>query len=410
MKKKILVLLLILTLCVSPVASADWNSFQGDIYHTAYQDDASDFVTNLWIFNMESPIIGSPAIFEDNLYVASQNGLLKCIDLEDGSEIWSLELDNTTLASPVIDNGTLYIGSTETFYAIDCENGKIIWQTDISGIEDAAFIYDGIVYVASGEHIYGLNNDTGEVELDANISGDVSSSLLIVNDTIYVGSDDTKLYALDLSGNVKWTYTTGNTIESTPAYGDGKIIFGSNDGNLYVLNESDGNLVFKVNLDNCVRSSATVDEYNNNIFVGSDAGNLTCIDLRDGTIKWSKNTGAAVQSTPAINGENVAFGSNNGVGYILNIYTGAEVFTYNPGTLLFNSPITSSPVIYGNTLIFTSQDGYVYSLNIDKHEVPTSIFLYYVLAILIVAIVVVTIIIRRSKGKGKKNKSKNERK
>ncbi|MCQ2972029.1 MAG: PQQ-like beta-propeller repeat protein [archaeon] len=107
MKKKILIILLILALCISPVASAEWDFFQGDIHHTGYHKDSSDFVTNLWIFNMESPIIGSLAINGSNMYVASENGLLKCIDMSEGSEKWSVELDNKTLASPVTDNETV---------------------------------------------------------------------------------------------------------------------------------------------------------------------------------------------------------------------------------------------------------------------------------------------------------------
>ena len=73
--------------------------------------------------------------------------------------------------------------------------------------------------------------------------------------------------------------------------------------------------------------------------------------------------------------------------------------------MLFNSPITSSPVIYGNSLFFAGHDGYVYALNIYKHEVPASIFLYYVLAIIviiIVAIVVVSQVRKKHRKKGKK--------
>ena len=149
------------------------------------------------------------------------------------------------------------------------------------------------------------------------------------------------------------------------ANADGKIIIGSDDDSLYALNETNGDLCWDYDLNNKVKSSPCIDEYNNNVYIGSDEGNLTCLDLRDGTFKWSHATGAPVQSTPAIKEELIAFGSNDGTGYVLNKYTGEEEFTYNPGTILFNSEITSSPVINGNSLFFADHSGHVYSLNID---------------------------------------------
>ena len=97
----------------------------------------------------------------------------------------------------------------------------------------------------------------------------------------------------------------------------------------------------------------------------------------------------------------MAFGSNNGYLYVLNKYTGAEEFTYNPGTILFNSAITSSPVINGNSLIFGDDSGQVYSLNIEKYEVPGSMQLFMSLGVLVVLIVVVVVVVVKFRGRNK---------
>ena len=36
-------------------------------------------------------------------------------------------------------------------------------------------------------------------------------------DVIYVGSDDNKVYALNPDGTLKWSYTTGSAVYSSPA-------------------------------------------------------------------------------------------------------------------------------------------------------------------------------------------------
>ena len=177
------------------------------------------------------------------------------------------------------------------------------------------------------------------------------------------------------------------------------IVFGSTDGNVYCLNKSEGDLVWKVDLNDRIISSPTVDEHDSNVFIGSDEGNMTCLDVRDGTVKWSHSTGDKVQSTAAIKDNLVAFGSNNGYLYVLNKYTGAEEFIYNPGTILFNSAITSSPVINGNSLFFGDDSGNVYSLNINKYEVPGSTQMFYSIAVLIIVIIVAIVVVRKVKGR-----------
>ena len=205
-----------------------------------------------------------------------------------------------------------------------------------------------------------------------------------------------KIYAVDInSKDVDWEYTTGDSIYSSPSYGDEKIFVGSDDGSIYAINESDGKLDWKVDLNNKVRSSPTIDEYDNNIFIGSDEGNLTCLDIRDGTVKWSHSTSSPVRSTAALKENQVVFGSNDGSAHVLNKYSGIEDFSYNPGCMLFNSPVTSSPAINGNSLFISGNDGYLYSLNIEKNEAPASVFLYYTLAILAILLVVIIVVVRK---------------
>jgi outer membrane protein assembly factor BamB len=65
----------------------------------------------------------------------------------------------------------------------------------------------------------------------------VSSSPSIGSDgTIYVGSHDRNIYAINSNGTLKWSYTTGNIVFSSPSIGsDGTIYFGSGDRNIYAI-------------------------------------------------------------------------------------------------------------------------------------------------------------------------------
>ena len=398
MYKKLLVGIIVCLLFISPIAAENWNSFGGGVDHNAFREEGSDFVTNLWTFNMESPIQSSPAIYKDYIYVVSGEGILKAIDMETGEEEWDLDLEAKTNSSPIIHSNRLYIGCEDGLKAININNHEIVWEYDCDNVASTPFFYKDVIYFGSDDgHLYGLNKD-GDVKLNKKLDGELKSSPIVVDDSIYIGSTNSKIYSISTDKHKNWEFTTGDEILSSPSYVNETVIFGSSDGNIYCLNKSEGELIWKVDLNNKVISSPTVDEHENSVYIGSDEGNLTCLDIRDGTIKWSHSTGDKVQSTPALKDKLVSFGSNNGVFYVLNKYTGAEEFTYNPGTILFNSAITSSPVINGNSLFFADTGGYLYSLNINKYEVPASIQLYYSLIVLIIVIVAI-VVVKKIKGR-----------
>lgn len=399
MYKKFLIGLIVALLCLSPIAAENWNSFQGGIDHSGYRDGGSDFVTNLWTFNMESPIHSSPAIYKDHVYYVSSEGILKAIDMETGEEEWDLDLEAKTNSSPIIHSNRLYVGCEDGLKAVNINSHKVVWDYDCDNVASAPVYYDDIIYFGSDDgHLYGVNED-GKTKFDKKLGAELKTSPIVVDDIIYVGSSNGKVYSIDTDKTKNWEFTTGDEILSSPAYVNKTIVFGSTDGNVYCLNKSEGDLVWKVDLNDRIISSPTVDEHDSNVFIGSDEGNMTCLDVRDGTVKWSHSTGDKVQSTAAIKDNLVAFGSNNGYLYVLNKFTGAEEFTYNPGTILFNSAITSSPVINGNSLFFGDDSGNVYSLNINKYEVPGSTQMFYSIAVLIIVIIVAIVVVRKVKGR-----------
>ena len=66
-------------------------------------------------------------------------------------------------------------------------------------------------------------------------SSSLFSAPLIVNDVALFGSDDFKLHAATLAGSLIWSFPTNGKVDSGPAESNGRIYFGSNDGNLYAL-------------------------------------------------------------------------------------------------------------------------------------------------------------------------------
>ena len=138
-----------------------------------------------------------------------------------------------------------------------------------------------------------------------------SSPAIGADGTIYMGSNDNKLHAVNPDRTPNWTYTTGDHVSSTPAIGaDGTIYVGSNDGKLYAFNP-DGTQEWNYTTEESVESSPAIGA-DGTIYVGSNDIKLHTVKP-DGTHKWTYTTGDNVYSSPTIGADGTIYvGSRDG--------------------------------------------------------------------------------------------------
>ena len=59
---------------------------------------------------------------------------------------------------------------------------------------------------------------------------------MVVGGTVYIGSGDHKMYALDAAtGKLRWAYRTGDWVISSPVVVGGTVYVGSGDHKVYAL-------------------------------------------------------------------------------------------------------------------------------------------------------------------------------
>lgn len=69
----------------------------------------------------------------------------------------------------------------------------------------------------------------------------IKSSPAVANDVVFVGTDDSKLYAFKAStGAALWSASTDKSIRSLPAVANGMVYVGSEDGKLYAFDAIKG--------------------------------------------------------------------------------------------------------------------------------------------------------------------------
>ncbi|HEX5218090.1 MAG TPA: M36 family metallopeptidase [Verrucomicrobiae bacterium] len=302
-----------------------------------------------------------------------------------------VEITNSTHASATIaPDGTAYIGSSDGwFYSLvndgtnkfmlsDPTNtflflGKIKWSfggmtTSQSFNSSPAIGPTGVVYVGCNDsNLYAIAS-SGTMIWRTNLGGEIVSSPALANDgTIYVGSGDGKLYAVNPDGTVKWsTSSTGSNILSSPAIAlSGTIYVGSMypTTNLYAFNPTNGAVLsgWPVTVTNGVHSSPAIGS-DGSIYVGGLDGKV-CAFTTNGTPKsgWPVTTGGAIWSSPAI--------GSNGVVYIGS--TDSNLYAINPNgttnwTYKTRGAVRSSPALGRDGTVFVGSDDFnLHVINAD---------------------------------------------
>jgi outer membrane protein assembly factor BamB len=95
-----------------------------------------------------------------------------------------------------------------------------------------------------------------------------SSPAIGEDGTVFVGSNDSKLYALNPDGSKQWEFTTGGGVSSPSIGFDGSIYVGSSDGKMYALNP-DGSKRWEFTAGGAIYDSSPAIGEDGTIYVGS---------------------------------------------------------------------------------------------------------------------------------------------
>ena len=120
----------------------------------------------------------------------------------------------------------------------------IAWDFDTgSVVTSSPAVADGVVYVGSNDtYVYALDASTGDEIWRYQISGQFGyngtySSPAVADGVVYIGSNDFNIYALNASTGTKiWNFTVFGYVYSSPVVVDGILYVGGTDSFVYALN------------------------------------------------------------------------------------------------------------------------------------------------------------------------------
>ena len=194
----------------------------------------------VWGFR-SAPIDGTPAVGSDGtVYVCSMDGNVYALNGKTGKKLWVFHSSDIFHSTPCLSSkGMLYVANKGgRVYGLDSRTGKEKWSFKLKGpiFSTPALGPNDTVYEAA-DKFYALDAHTGRPKWAYPVNSDSGSCAIAADGTVYVGSTDYNLYAIDgRSGKLRWTFKTGGNLDSSPAIGaDGTVYFGSEDGYLYAV-------------------------------------------------------------------------------------------------------------------------------------------------------------------------------
>lgn len=217
-----------------------------------------------WTFTIKKPFLSSPTVQQNLVYVGGLDSLLHVLQKETGKELWKFRTQGAIRSSVVISGSKLFLnGGDGNLYCLDNKTGKKLWQ--FAGGPEKKYDF------ADYHH----------------------STPVLVNEILYVGLGNS-LFAISANDGKKiWQYTTGDVVHSTPAVANGSIYFGSFDGNVYALNIADGSLIWKFKTigqlyfpKGEVQGSPAL--YKNLVLIGARDFNVYAINQKTGTGVWNR--------------------------------------------------------------------------------------------------------------------------
>lgn len=318
------------------------------------------------------------------VYIGSTDGYMYAVKT-DGTQDSSFyfvspqPITSTALLAQRFGADALFFGGGDgSLHGVDVNGTEQVtnWPAAITGFLSASpsiSSVDGSIFGASLGGFITAICPNGVARFLISTDGVQSSPAAGADSTEYFGSDDRQLRAVRNDGVLLWSFSASAAILSAP------VVAVANGATTAIYVADRGGFMFKVN-----SSGQPVSGFNfpgpgrgpvgpmqsspalagNRLYVGSDDGNLYAVDATSGAVVWAFPTGGSIISSPAVatGGAQpvIVVGSDDGnVHFVLDAGTSAA----SMATFSIGAAVRSSPAIGADGTVYVgADDGRLYAI------------------------------------------------
>lgn len=299
----------------------------------------------IWHFQTHAAVLSPPTVANGFVYIGSSDGYLYKLQASDGTQLWrknmSLATSVVTVNAAVVNNNVIYASSTDNtshsyLFALNASDGSTIWHTQVTNqLFTAPVVANGAIYIDSSalqqlggpdikdSYVYAFNATNGtQLWRSDKIGNYIPAPPTVVNNAIYIGSQDGNLYAFDAtSGKRLWRYNAGGAITSSPQVADGVVYVG-------------------------ILATSTANPAGSSTDTTTSQSAIAAISASNGTQLWKHPLDQYEGTTLAVSQHVIYVGAGSDFVYALSTTNGAQIWRYTDsatGMFSNNAPITVAP-------------------------------------------------------------------
>lgn len=253
--------------------------------------------------------------------------------------------------------------------------GERIWSFETGdAVESEPTVVNETVYVGSQDgYVYALDAETGDqqwrfetgvpAEEQRKASAGVWGAPHVVDGTVYVGANDNHLYALDAAtGEQRWRVDTGRYVWGSPTLVDGTLYGASRSHLVFALDPETGEKEWTYRAEGPVGSAPTVVDGRVHFASYLDV-NMTTLDAETGDLVWRKEFSSELCAAPAYHDGTVFTAFIDHPLYAFDAETGEEQWRFDDTEFGIKNPPT-----YWNGTVYQGVKNHLYAVDADTGE------------------------------------------
>lgn len=255
-----------------------------------------------------------------------------------------------------------FVGSNGFITTVDKETGEVLSSNSLDSGFDFRPLLDanGNLFVGGQNGKFYALDETGQLRWtytpEQTESFSRSGAALGDDGTLFVGGNSSFFYAIRSDGSLKWSFQGRAPLYGSPVYADQKVFFTALDQTVYALDAETGDWLWEYQTAQPIYRTSLA-AFNNLLVFGSEDKQVQALDW-DGNIRWTYVLPDTLGGSPVMDeAGSTLFTTQSGHVYKINyqgdVYWSTEI----------NAAISSTPLIGADSTVYVaSASGYIYAL------------------------------------------------